>query len=93
MFESPLKLLPDTFLILRVIQRDIIINVRTSSWKVSSYSCQILTKLVFSRQVFEKSSDMKLRQNPPSGSRVIPCGQTDGHDKANSRFSQFCERA
>ena len=93
MFESPLKLLPDTFLISRVIQRDIIINVRASSWKVSSYSCQILTKLVFSRHVFEKSSDMKLHQTPPSGSRVIPCGQTDGHDKANSRFSQFCERA
>jgi hypothetical protein len=22
--------------------------------------------------------------------RVVPCGQTDGHDEANSRFSQFC---
>ena len=27
------------------------------------------------------------------GSRVVPCGRTDGHDEANSRFSQFCERA
>ena len=31
------------------------------------------------------------------GSRVVPSGQTDGrtdgHDEANSRFSQICERA
>jgi len=33
--------------------------------------------------------------------RVVPCGQadgetegrTDGHDEANSRLSQFCERS
>jgi len=24
-------------------------------------------------------------------SRVVPCGQTDKHDEANSRVSQFCE--
>jgi len=30
---------------------------------------------------------------PSSGSRVVPCGRTDRHDEANSRFSQFCERA
>ena len=30
--------------------------------------------------------------NPPSGSRIVQCGQTDRHDEANSRFSQFCER-
>jgi len=32
-------------------------------------------------------------KNPPSGSRVIACGQTDVHDETNCRFSQFCERA
>jgi len=32
---------------------------------------------------------MKIR----SASRVVPCGQTDGHNEAKSRFSQFCERA
>ena len=50
-------------------------------------------KLEFSHQNFEnKSSDIKLHQNPSSGSRV-PCGQTDGHDEVNSRFSQYYERA
>jgi len=28
-----------------------------------------------------------------SGSRVVPCGQTDRRNEANSRFSQLCERA
>jgi hypothetical protein len=26
-----------------------------------------------------------------SGYRVVPCGQTDGHDETNNCFSQFCE--
>ena len=36
-------------------------------------------KLEFSRQISEKSSDlMKFDENPCSGSRVVPCGRTDG---------------
>jgi hypothetical protein len=34
-------------------------------------------KLGISRQIFEKYSDMKFCENPPSGSRVVPCEQTD----------------
>jgi hypothetical protein len=34
-------------------------------------------KLKFSRQIFEKSSDIEFNQNPSSGSRVVPCGQTE----------------
>ena len=45
----------------------------------------------------KKNSNVKFHENPTSRSRVIPCGPTDGetdrHYKANSRFSQFCERA
>ena len=44
-------------------------------------------------QIFEKYSNIKFRENPSSESRGVPCGQTDRHDEANSRFSQFCERA
>jgi hypothetical protein len=36
---------------------------------------------------------MNFHENPSSGRRVVSCGQTDRHDKANSRFSQFFERA
>ena len=32
---------------------------------------------------------MKIR---PVGIEFVPCRQTDRHDEANSRFSQFCER-
>ena len=41
------------------------------------YSCQILMKLEFSGQVFEKYLNIKFHENPSSGSRVVPCGQTD----------------
>jgi hypothetical protein len=34
-------------------------------------------KVVFSRQIFEKVSNIKFHQNSFSGSRVIPCGRTD----------------
>ena len=54
-------------------------------------------KFGFSRQIFEKISNNLFHQSLSSGSRVVPRGQmerridlqTDGHDKANSRFSQF----
>jgi len=49
-------------------------------------------KLEFSQKFFEKYSNIKFQENPSSGSRVVPIGQTDEHDEANSRFSQFCER-
>jgi hypothetical protein len=75
----------ETFLIPRRNERDMIKIVYCSS--------------VFSdfnetfQQIFEKSSNIKFHELPSSGSRVVPCGRTDRHDEANSRFSQFCERA
>jgi len=57
------------------------------------YSRSILMGLEFSRQFFEKYWNFKFHKNLSSGSRVVPCGRTDRHDEANSRFSQFCERA
>ena len=41
---------------------------------------------------FRKFLDTSSLENPFSGSRVVPCGQTDRYDEANCRFSQFCER-
>jgi len=34
--------------------------------------------LKFSRQFFEKYSNIKFHENPYGGSRVVPSGQTDG---------------
>jgi hypothetical protein len=40
------------------------------------YSCQILKKCEFSRHILEKYSNIKPHENPSSGSRTVPCGQT-----------------
>jgi hypothetical protein len=44
---------------------------------VTRYSGQILAKLEFSRQTFEKYSDIKFREDPFSGSRVRADGRAD----------------
>jgi len=43
-------------------------------------------KIEFSRQIFEKYSNVKYYKNPSSGSRVVKCGKTDRHNDGNSRF-------
>ena len=40
-------------------------------------SCPIFTKLEFTRQIFENSSNIKFHKNTSSGGRVVPCGRTD----------------
>jgi hypothetical protein len=64
----------ETFPISRKIERDII-NLRRFSCKF--YSCQILIKLEFSRNIFKKYSDIGFRKNPSSGRIVVPRGKTD----------------
>jgi hypothetical protein len=57
------------------------------------YSCQILMKVVFSRQVIEKYSNIRFHENLSSGSRVVPRGQTDGrsdrHGEPDSCYNCF----
>jgi len=36
-------------------------------------------QLEFSRQIFEKYSDIKFHENPSSGSGVVSWGRKDGH--------------
>ena len=82
-----LQLLSETFLFLRRIQRDMIKNVKRPSCTVPVILVSLSRNLEFSRQIFEYSN-IKFHENPSSGSRAVPYGRTDGHDKANSRFSQ-----
>jgi hypothetical protein len=59
------------------------------------HSCPILMKLEFSRQIFQKHSNVKFRKTPSSGSRFVLFGRTDGQtwrSWQSSRLSQFCER-
>jgi len=36
-----------------------------------------------------KYSNTKFHKNPSSGSRIVPCEQTDRQDEANSQFRNF----
>ena len=49
------------------------------------YSCHIFMKLEFSPQIFEKYTNVKFPENPTRGSRVIPCGETDGRTNVQGR--------
>jgi len=75
-----LRSLFQMFFIPRNIQRDIIIKVYWTARKVvTGYFCRILRKVEFSRQIFKKFSNIKFHENPFSGSRLVPWGQTDTH--------------
>jgi len=45
---------------------------------------------IFLKRFSKNNLIIHFYENPSSGSRVVPCGRTDGH---NCRFSQFCWRA
>jgi len=53
------------------------LNVRRSFMLDTSYYNNVLKRIGFSRQVFEKSSNIKFHENPFHGSRIVPCGRTD----------------
>jgi hypothetical protein len=46
-------------------------------------------KSEFLHIVSKNIQNIKFHENPSSGRRIVPCGRTDRHDEANSRFSQF----
>jgi hypothetical protein len=50
-------------------------------------------KLEFSRQIFEKYSNIKFHENHSSGSRVVPCGRTDGQADMTKLIVIFCNFA
>jgi hypothetical protein len=39
----------------------------------------------------KKYMNIKFVESPSSGSRIVLCGWRDGHERANSCFSQFME--
>jgi len=86
----------EIFFILRRNERVVFGNVHRSSCTVPLFFSDFNETLIFSTD-FEKSSNTKFHENPPSGSRAVPCGRidgrTDGYDEASSCPSQFCESA
>ena len=57
-------------------------------WSVCYY-CPILSKIEFGRQSLLKIPNIKFYENLSSGTRVVPCGQTDRGDEINSRFLEL----
>ena len=91
MFLFSLQYLFETFLILRIIQRDNVINVKKFSCKVPFLFYRNLTFL--DRFPKKKAHISNLIKLGPVGVDFFHAdGQTASHDKANGRFSQFCER-
>jgi len=77
--------LSELFLIMKRNERDMIIKVRRSYCQLPIFF-QILMKLVFSWQIFQKYPNIIFQENPSSGCRVVPRGRTDRREEANSRF-------
>jgi len=53
------------------------------------YSCPIVMKLEFSGRFFENYSNIKFQYYPSSGSRVVPCGRTDGRTDTTKLIVAF----
>ena len=83
----------EVFIILSKPQRDIIKIIHSTSFKTPVYSCQILMKHEFSRQILEKSWNLKFNKNPSIGSRVVQCGLTDGQTDTIKLIIYFREIA
>jgi len=45
-------------------------------------------KLEFSRQIVEKSSNIKFHENPSSGSRIVSCRRTHTHRQTDGRTAR-----
>ena len=71
------KLVSEKLLILRIIQRYIVMICLGLHVKYTSFSTQF-NQIHLSRQIFEKTSNINFRENMSSGSRtVFPCRWTD----------------
>ena len=73
-----LEVLSETFLIIRRIQRDIIINAHSSSCTVHFTLFRFSWNFNFLDRFSKNFSNINFHENPSSGSRIVPCGQTDG---------------
>jgi hypothetical protein len=88
-FRFSLQTLFEIFLILRRIERDIIINLHRPSCKVRVVVAIYLMKVEFSRYIFEKCSTnfMKIR---PVGAELFHAGGRTDMTNLIVAFRKFC---
>ena len=92
-------ILSETFLIRRRTERDMIKNVYLSSCKVSFilvkfyWNFNILVRFSTNTQISNFMKTVQWEPNCSAHKKGQRDGRTGRHDKAKSRFSQFCERA
>jgi len=72
-----LHFLTKIFPVRRRTEGDIIINVYRSSCKMPFIFVRFWLILTFLDRFPKKNSNIRLRENPSSGSRVVPCGRTN----------------
>ena len=82
--------MPETCLILKTTERDMIKNVYWASCKVTDIIVGFYETCILSID-FSKYSNMISYEYTYSGSRIVSCGETDRYEEANGRFSQFCK--
>jgi hypothetical protein len=75
-FLFSLQILSETFLIHRRNEWDMIKTVYWFSWKLPIIHIRFESNFNFLNR-FLKNTRIKFHYNPSSGSRVVPCGQTD----------------
>jgi hypothetical protein len=85
------QLLSEILIILRRIQRDIILNVLRYLGTVAVILVTLKWRLNFLNWLSKKYLNITLHENPSTGSTVVPCGRTDIHGELVRRFSQFCK--
>ena len=86
-FWFSVQLLSKIFLILRIIQQDIIMNVKHRHVKCPLLLSNSNETWIFSTD-FRKQLNISFHENPSSGRRAAPCGRTDGQ-KWRSWLSLF----
>jgi hypothetical protein len=87
----------ETFLILRINERNMIKNVYWLSYEVTFIFVRFKCLLNFIDRYSKNTKIWNFMKIRPVGTELFRVdrrtdGQTDRHDEANSRFWQFCER-
>jgi len=96
MFRVSLQLLSETFLTVKTTEPGVTVTVCRSSSEVPLVLSGLNKTWILRQQLFEKYYSIKLHENPPPpvGAKLFQADvRMDWHDEANSRHSQFCERA